>query len=138
MAYIFQYSINAGGIEPRTDGTGMLNNDLFAQYSEDAGETWTDLYHHTVVTPGGEAQAIVEGANAKANYKELLRQNWDTMPPQTESPPILPSGDPADLQTYIVEYKAWLAARNAANLVASNAADAVNGFVPSWPVTFSV
>lgn len=135
--YTFQYSINEGGIEPRTDGTAMIQHDLFAQYSEDAGETWADLYHHTVVVPGDVAQAIVEGANVKANFKELLRQNWSTSPAQVPSP-ILTGGNPAELQAYVVEYKAWAEAREAANTVASDAADAVNEFVPSWPVTFAV
>lgn len=133
---LIQYQIR-NAIEPRTDGTGMMNNDLWAQYSEDDGNTWQDIYHHTVVTPGDEAETIVEGANVKANYKELLRVNWATAPVQIP-PPILTSGDPDDLLQYVVAYKAWLAAREAANLVAQDAADAVNGFVPSWPVTFEV
>jgi len=135
--YTFRYSIPANGIEPRTDGTGMIQHDLFAQYSEDDGETWTDLHHHTVVTPGAEAQAIVEGANVKANYKELLRQNWATSPVAT-APPIVTGGNPAELQAYVVAYKVWAAAREAANTVASDAATAVNEFVPEWPVTFEV
>ena len=96
------------------------------------------MYTNHVCTPADEAQAIIDaGVQVKANYKELLRQNWDTSP-QMEAPPLLTSGDPADLQAYVVAYKAWYADRVAANAVASDAADAVNGFVPSWPVTFEV
>lgn len=133
-----QYLIHEGGIEPRTDGTGMIQHDLFAQYSEDGGDTWADVYHHTVVTPGDEAQAIInDGVNIKANYKELLRQNWTTAP-QSPAPPILSSGDPDDLEEYVLAIQTWEAAWDDANVVAVDAAAAVIDFVPSWPVTFEV
>jgi hypothetical protein len=138
VAISIEYWINAGGIEPRTDGTGLVDHDLFAMYSLDDGDTWNTAYHHTVVAPGGEAQAIIDaGTGVKPAYKELLRTNWGTAPVQVP-PPILGSGDPADLREYIVEMQEWQADRDAANEVAANAAAAVIDFVPEWPVRFEV
>ena len=139
MAITVQYVLkNEAAVEGRIDGTGLVNNDLWGEYSEDGGETWTAFCHRTVCAPAARTKEIIQGGvNVKGLYREMLRVNWETYP-QPEAEPLLTSGDLADILAYVAEYKAWAAARDAANVEAAEAAALVVGFVPSWPITFAV
>ena len=78
--YLFRYRMQQP--QARLDGSGMLDHDIVAIYSEDAGQTWEAVpaRHQTFVCPADEVQTCLAGPNIPTLYKAMLARNIATVP----------------------------------------------------------
>jgi len=107
--------------QARSDGSGMLDHDVTAIYSEDDGETWAVVpaRHQTFVCPASEVQTCVAGPGIAALYKAMLARNINTLPV------AITGWSAAQMETMLVN-----------NAAAQAAADAVDALPVAWPYEF--
>ena len=129
--YEIRYQLNQRP-QPRTDGSGCVDHDLWIEYRvEGSGDPWATVpeKHRIVSVPAADIQAALStGTNAQKGvaYKQALAANLDTAP---------------------VAIIGWSAANVEnqldANDAASTAASSANEFITvdldlSYPVSFNI
>jgi len=125
MAYNVRYRVDA--IEARTDGSGMVEHDIWAEAALEGTEEWQTVpgNHKGILVPYDEVQAALGAGTAQqivAAYKNALVANLNT--------PAAP----------IVGWTAeQISAKMEANALAAAAREAVLTFLPSGlPVRFTL
>jgi len=87
MAYGYEYEIRRLP-EASTDGSGMVKHEIHIKFIPDTTEPDEKLEyaHKTVCCPAQDVIDVAEGTGVVAAYKNMLRDNWDTLPEPITGP----------------------------------------------------
>ena len=126
MAYEFKYRLNSAP-EARSDGSGMIDHDIYAIASVDGGDfAVIPGRHKTISVPNATIQAALAQSTTGAKvtaYKSALAANLGTQPE-----PVI-GWDVASL-TAVMD-------ANIAAAAAASAADALIDGIANYPVDFA-